>query len=278
MSRTFIAKYGIAVALIAAAICAGGVSLAQQIDPRAVRHTGPHRPHRIITKEVAAKAAVPVPTPAPVQIEPLPAPIVPAAAPAQQPQVIVMPAAPAAPAAPAQVTVTAPPAQVTVTAPKPGGGFLDIGQAFNDAAAPYINAAVNVLIMAFIGWLATIAQKLTGKTLDEKDRGALAVGLKNQAGSLIADGVVSFKDGKIAVDSAKLERASGDLLKSLPDAAKRFGITPEFVQQRIIDTIPQIDAGAQILLAHAKAAMFAAPGTSAAPPAPPAPPATTTGT
>ena len=42
-----------------------------------------------------------------------------------------------------------------VIAPAPSSGVINIGQAFNDVAAPYINALVNALILALVGWGAT---------------------------------------------------------------------------------------------------------------------------
>lgn len=135
-----------------------------------------------------------------------------------------------------------------VVPPAPAsGGIIDIGQAFSQVAAPYINAAVNALILALVGWAFAELKKKTGIAVDEGHRDALVTALQNQAGSLIADGEVKLQGATVTVGSAALARSANDLLSSIPDAAKHFGLTPEYVAKRIIDTVPQIAAGAQMV-------------------------------
>lgn len=169
-----------------------------------------------------------------------------------------------------QPTLVVPAPQVAVQQDKKGALF-DVGQAFSDAAAPYINAVIQALLLAGVTWVLAQVSRFTGKGIEAKDRDALVRGLTNQAGSLLADGVVKIQNGKVSVDTAHLENAANDLLKSLPDAAKSFGLTPEFIAKRIVDFVPQTSAGAELMTqAQAPAATPPAPKPAAALP-PPAP-------
>lgn len=132
-------------------------------------------------------------------------------------------------------------AVISAVAPAYAEGVIDVGQAFNVAIAPYINAAVNAFIVAIIGWIALKFKQKTGIDIEAGHRDAIARALQNQAGSLIADGMASVdKLGKVTVSSASLAQSVNDLMKSVPDAVKHFGITPDKIAQRIVDTIPQL--------------------------------------
>lgn len=141
---------------------------------------------------------------------------------------------------------------------KPSGGAIEIGQAFGDFLQPYIDAIVNALILAALGWAFKRFTDKTGIEIDQKHQDALRTFLQNQAGSLIADGMVKIEGKKISVDNGALAQHANEIFSRLPDAAKHFGITPDkvgdVVAARIIDTIPQIAAGAQMLAQHATAA------------------------
>lgn len=132
------------------------------------------------------------------------------------------------------------------------GGFIQIGAAFGDFLQPYIDAAVQALIAALVGWLCLVLKQRTGIEIDEKHRTALTQALSNQAGSLIADGMVKIEGEKISVPSEALAAAAKEAMAKIPQAAKHFGITPDFVAARIIDTIPQIAAGAQLIAKKAE--------------------------
>lgn len=121
------------------------------------------------------------------------------------------------------------------------GGIIDVGQAFSAVAAPYINAVVNALVAALIGWVALRFKQKTGIDIDASHRDAFTRALQNQAASLIADGMTRLDNyGRVTVASPAMARSVNDLLASVPDAAKHFGLTPEFVAKRIVDMIPQV--------------------------------------
>jgi hypothetical protein len=141
-----------------------------------------------------------------------------------------------------------------VPAPQaPSGGFIQLS-AFG-WLEPYVDTAVQLLIAAFFTW---IGKSKYGQWLDQSSRDALETFAKNRASSLIADGAVSIEQKAVAVNNPLLLKAANEASTAIPDALKRFGITPDVVAQKIIDAIPQVPAGAQIIAA-AHAADAAAP-------------------
>lgn len=129
------------------------------------------------------------------------------------------------------------------------GGFIDIGQAFSDAVAPYINALVQAGIAALIGWVALKVKQRTGVEIDEGHRDALTRALQSEASSLIAKGEVKMDGVKVNVGSEALASAVQNLSKRVPDALNHFGLTPDVLAKRIVAAIPQTQAGAQIVAA-----------------------------
>lgn len=139
----------------------------------------------------------------------------------------------------------------TYVMPKSSSSVISISPAFADWLQPYIDSITNLLIYAALGWAANWMRTHWKIDLDEKQRAAIVTALQNQAGSLIADGKVKITGGKIDVHNDALANAANELMRSVPDAAKHFGVTPDYVAARIVDTIPQIAAGAQMIIADA---------------------------
>jgi hypothetical protein len=128
-------------------------------------------------------------------------------------------------------------------------GIIDIGQAFGQAFAPYINAIVQAIVAALVSWVLLKISQKTGIAIDAQHRAALTTALQNQAGSLIADGMVKIESGKVVVSANAVTNAAADALRAIPDAAAHLGLTPDYVAKRIVDTIPQISAGAAMIAA-----------------------------
>lgn len=154
--------------------------------------------------------------------------------------------------APCPQVIGAPVGSPTYVTP-PSGGIIDIGQAFGGVIGEDINAAINALILAgataFVGWLAAELKKRFGVTLDQGHRDALVRALQNQAGSLIADGMVKMEGTTVTVDNKALADSANEVLAVIPDAAKHLGLTPDYVSARIKDFIPQTAAGAAMIAA-----------------------------
>lgn len=133
-----------------------------------------------------------------------------------------------------------------------GGGVINIGQAFG-WLQPYVDAAVQSIIVALVGWVVLLVKQHLGIKIDEGYRVALQTALQNQASSLIADGRVRLDGIEVHVDSPAIAAAANFVIeKGAPAAVAHFGITPELVAQKIKDSIPQIPAMAPaIAAAHA---------------------------
>lgn len=163
--------------------------------------------------------------------------------------------------APTPIVVTTPAPVVNVTPPVVNvpaaptqGGVIDIGQALGPFLQPYVNAVVGSLLTALVSWVLLILKNKFNVQIDESNRNALVTALKNQAGSLIADGFVKVEaNGKVTVPNQALAEAANEVMGVIPDAAARLGFTPDYVAKRIVDTIPQTAAGAQLVAAAAPA-------------------------
>lgn len=148
--------------------------------------------------------------------------------------------------------------QTFVVAPPASSGIIKISQPFANWLQPYIDAIVNALILAAMGWVAQRYHAITGRDLDQKHRDALTAFAQRQASSLIADGMVAVTQGKITVPNAALATAANQAQVFIPNAMKHFGITPDEVANRVVDEIPRVAAGAQMLAADAAARAKAA--------------------
>ncbi len=132
--------------------------------------------------------------------------------------------------------------------PQKGGGLIQLS-AFG-WLQPYVDTVVQALIVIAMGWF---GKTKYGQMLDQGSRDALGTFLKNRASSLIADGAVKVQGKAIHVDSGFLVRAANESATAIPDALKRFNLSPEVVAQKIVDAIPQTQAGAAIIAAaHAE--------------------------
>ncbi len=131
---------------------------------------------------------------------------------------------------------------VQAPAESKGGGFIQLS-AFG-WLQPYADTLAQALIGAFFTWLGASKYK---QWLDQSARDALKVFLTNRASSLIADGAVKMQDKSVHVDNALLFRAASQASAAIPDALKRFGLTPDVVAAKIVDAIPQTAAGAAII-------------------------------
>lgn len=145
------------------------------------------------------------------------------------------------------------------TTPSSAGGIINIGQAFAPIVQPYIDAAVNALIVAAVGWLGWFFKAKLGINIDQGHADALARFAQGRANSLIADGMVKMDGLKVNIDSAALANEVNLASTMIPDAVAHFGVTPDQLAAKIKDALPQVPAGAAIIAdAHATAAAPAA--------------------
>lgn len=135
-----------------------------------------------------------------------------------------------------------------VQAPNPGGGMIQLS--IFGWLEPYVDSLVQTLIAAGFAW---IGKSKYSQWLDQSSRDALQTFVKNRASSLIADGAVSMENKSVKVDNPLLYKAAAEASTAIPDALKRFGLTPDVVAAKIVDAIPQTEAGAAIVAsAHAE--------------------------
>lgn len=131
----------------------------------------------------------------------------------------------------------------------PSGGIIQLSAL--GWLQPYADSILQALIAAGFAWF---AKSKYSTMLDEASRDALKTFAMTRASSLIADGFVSVQGRSVVVPSAALAREAATANAAIPDALKRFGLTPEIVAAKIVDAIPQVAAGAALIIhAHTNA-------------------------
>lgn len=146
------------------------------------------------------------------------------------------------------VASTAALAQAALPNPPAGAGtLLDVGQAFSIVVQPYVNAAIQTILAAGLGWLAWWLKKKWGIEVDKGHRDAVQTWLTNQASSLVADGAVKIENGRIVVNQQVLTQHALQITKQMPDAATYFKISPEMAASKITDKLPQVPAVASMM-------------------------------
>lgn len=200
------------------------------------------------SEATAPVSADPAPLPPP---RPSAAPVAPAASPAPAPGATDPVASVPSPIGSPTVV------QVTPPAP-PSGGFIQIGKIFGETMQPYIDALIQALALAFAGWVMTVLslayKRITGKELEAKNRDAITLAVKNQAAGLLAAGAVQMQGTAIHVSNADIANAANKAIERVPEAFKQFGLSPADMEKKVMEAIPQTEAGAAIIAqAHAEA-------------------------
>lgn len=110
---------------------------------------------------------------------------------------------------------------------------------------PYVVALAGAVITAIggiaVAWFNQWAKK-HGVEIDDSHRDALLQSLKNVAAGGIAKGAVKIEEnGKVTIPPGILSDMAKDIIENrAPDAVGHFALTPEQVEQKIVEQIPQI--------------------------------------
>lgn len=124
-------------------------------------------------------------------------------------------------------------------------GTIDVGQAVTSGIVDAVQGGIAAVISILVGWLFVTLQKKFKIDIEAKHRDALTAFLQRQASSLVARGAVKVQGLKVEVASDAVAVAANTALHAIPDALKFFGLTPEVLQKRIVDMLPQQPAIAQ---------------------------------
>ena len=122
---------------------------------------------------------------------------------------------------------------------------IDIGDAFSGGLLDALLGAISAIIASLVAWVAMVVKNKFNIDIEKAHRDALTQFLQRQASSLVADGAVRLQGLKIEVSNAALAGVANTAIHAIPDAMKFFGLTPEALQKRIIDLLPQQPAVAQ---------------------------------
>lgn len=161
---------------------------------------------------------------------------------------------------------------IVIVMASPGVAFaatIDIGDAFSGGLLDALLGAISAAIAALVAWVAMVIKHKFNVDIEKAHRDALTAFLQRQASSLVASGAVRLQGLKIEVSNAALAGVANTAIHAIPDALKFFGLTPEVLQKRIVDLLPQQPAVAQ---AQAVALDTMNPATASTPSSPASPP------
>lgn len=102
-----------------------------------------------------------------------------------------------------------------------------------EALTPYLVAIVGTLAAVIVGVLSDLLRRKFGLQIEAQHRDALQTALENAAGLVIAKGGEALKGKAIDVTNP-LVAAGVDYVKgAVPDAIKKFDLTPEALAEKI---------------------------------------------
>lgn len=98
---------------------------------------------------------------------------------------------------------------------------------FIDPFRPYVMEVASIAIAGLVGWAARRVHQLTGLNIEARHREALQSALENGA-RLVIERIGRSAAGKsVPVGNAILEDGVEYVLRSVPDAVRFFGLTPQ---------------------------------------------------
>jgi hypothetical protein len=98
---------------------------------------------------------------------------------------------------------------------------------------PYLLEVAGVLITGVVAWAAKRFRDWTGMEIEARHREALQSALTNAARLALDRGAAHAGEMRIPIGNAVLETGVDYVLKSVPDAVKHFGLSPERVAELI---------------------------------------------
>jgi hypothetical protein len=160
---------------------------------------------------------------------------------------------PAKPAAPVAAQAVKPGTAVVTKSVSGGTASVTVPastepQTYEIDVKPLIET-VRDLLIALVAGFTTVGvpllflrlRKKWGVDIDVGEQNKVQSALTNIAAQLIARGAVQVSEnGRITVQNADLARAANTVIGRVPDAMAHFNLTPEQVQQRIIEKLPQV--------------------------------------
>lgn len=106
-----------------------------------------------------------------------------------------------------------------------------------DLIAPWLQMLMGglaVLITAIVGWLAARIEAKTGIEIEARHREAFQTALTNSAGLVLNNIAGRVKDVSFDTKNPYVREAVEYVLRSVPDAVEKFGVTPEQIATKIV--------------------------------------------
>lgn len=108
---------------------------------------------------------------------------------------------------------------------------------------PYLLVIVSVMATAIVGWLAELLRRKFSLDIEASHREALQTALTNGAGLLLGKLGGALAGRKLDLKSIVLAEAVNYVLRSVPDAVRHFGVTPEAIAEKLEAKLSQMKPG-----------------------------------
>lgn len=124
----------------------------------------------------------------------------------------------------------------------PGMAFaaeIEIGKSLSSTLKDLVETAVATIIAGVVSFVALKMKEKWNIDIGAQHRDALTAFLQRQASGLVAQGAVRLEGVKINVENTALANAANAALGAIPQAMDYFGLTPQRVEQMIVDMLPK---------------------------------------
>lgn len=129
-------------------------------------------------------------------------------------------------------------AQTTVTTVPTTTGPTTISAAsIYDTAVPYVLTALSAIVSGILAWLAALFQRWTGIRIEAEHREALHSAAMSGVAAALTKFRVNAEQVRFEVNSPVVAEAVEWMLRSVPDAIKALGVTPEALQKLVLSKI-----------------------------------------
>jgi uncharacterized integral membrane protein len=113
---------------------------------------------------------------------------------------------------------------------------IDAGSIY-DTAVPYVLTALSAVVSGILAWLAALFQRWTGIRIEAEHREALHSAAMSGVAAALTKFRVSAEKVRFEVSSPVVADAVEWMLKSVPDAIRALGATPENLRALVLSKI-----------------------------------------
>jgi len=122
---------------------------------------------------------------------------------------------------------------------------IEVG-AFLGELLPLLREVLSLVLLAILGWLAMWIKRKFGLDIEETHRKALHSAILTGIGRAASRYGSGLTNIRVDVDSPLVADAVNYVLRSVPDAVKKLGATPEFLAEMVVGRLADTPATAPV--------------------------------